>query len=168
LNANRSIVLDSSTSLSYQILRRNGNRREVIRAGTACAIKSMVNCYRCGTSVREEKAFCHNCGAPMNAAKAERELPLPDFGATVIVPPRVTSSPPPPQQPLAPPAVTEVQPAGRANAPVSPSPAAVPIPTPPGALPVAKRKSPWKIGFRFLLFLLFLMFLVFVLAILID
>jgi hypothetical protein len=129
----------------------------------------MVNCSRCGTSVREEKAFCHNCGAPMNTAKAERELPLPDFGATVIVPPRVTPPPsPPPQQPLAPPAVTEVQPAGRATAPVSPSHAAVALPTPPGALPTAKRKPSWKIGFRFLLLLLFLMFLAFALAILID
>ncbi|HZH90066.1 MAG TPA: hypothetical protein VEX70_05515 [Pyrinomonadaceae bacterium] len=104
----------------------------------------------------------------MNAAKAERDLPLPDFGATVIVPPRVTSPSSPQQQPLAPPVITEVQPPGRATAPVSPAHAAVAIPTPPGAPPAAKRKPSWKIGFRFLLLLLFLMFLVFALAILID
>jgi hypothetical protein len=124
----------------------------------------MVNCSKCGTAVREEKAFCHNCGAPMDAAKAERETPLPDFGATILVPPRVSA----PQPPSAPPAVTEVQPAGRATAPVPAPPARVAIPTPPSAPPAARRKSPWKLGIGFLLLLLFLMFLAFVLAIVID
>jgi hypothetical protein len=124
----------------------------------------MVNCPRCGTAVREEKAFCHNCGAPMDAAKAERETPLPDFGATVLVPPRVTA----PQPPAAPPVAAEVQPTGRATAPVSSPPAGVVRPMPPSASPPARRKSPWKFGIGFFLLLLFLMFLAFALAIVLD
>ena len=124
----------------------------------------MVNCPRCGTAVREEKAFCHNCGAPMDAAKAERETPLPDFGATVIVPPRVTA----PQPPSAPPVAAEVQPAVRATAPVSSPPVGAVRPMPPSAPPAARRKSPWKLGIGFFLLLLFLMFLAFALAIVLD
>jgi hypothetical protein len=132
----------------------------------------MVNCPKCGTAVREEKAFCHNCGAPMDAAKAERETPLPDFGATIIEPPprRVTPPPPPPPQPqpFAPPAVNEFQPASRPPAPVSSPPASVALPTPLSAPPPARRTSARKIGIGFILILLFLMFLAFVLAIMVD
>lgn len=137
----------------------------------------MVNCPKCGAAVREEKAFCHNCGAPMDSAMRQREeTPMPDFGATIIEPPRGTS---PQQQPYAPtPAVTEVQPASRPTAPVYPHvqpgvrpaaggdggllPSSMPVPT------FGKRKSSRKIGFFFVIFLLFLMFAVFVLALLID
>ena len=134
----------------------------------------MINCPKCGTAVREEKAFCYNCGAPMDAAKAERETPLPDFGATVLVPPqRPATSPqsaqpaqPATPQPLAPPAVAEAHPAGRATDLVSSQPARVAFPPPQGAMPAARKKSSWKLGF--ILLVLFLMFLVFVIAILTD
>ena len=140
----------------------------------------MVNCPKCGTAVREEKAFCHKCGSPMDAAKAERETPLPDFGATIVVPPpRPAASPPPqaappqptpppPPQPFVPPVVTEVQPASRPSAPVSYPPPGVALPTPPSAPPAGRRKSSRKIGFGFVLLLLFLTFLAFVLAIVLD
>ena len=124
----------------------------------------MVNCPKCGTAVREEKAFCHHCGAPMDAAKAEREIPLPDFGATILAPPQGIA----PQQPLAPPPLTEAQPAGRPTIPVSSPHAGTGLPTPHGASPPARRKSARKIGIGFILLLLFLMFLAFALAILVD
>jgi hypothetical protein len=124
----------------------------------------MINCPKCGTAVREGKAFCHNCGSPMDAAKAARETPLPDFGATVLEPPR-RPAPSPPSQPFVPPAVTEVQPAVRPTAPASYPHAGVAIPTPPSAPPAGRRKSR-KIGF--ILLVLFLMFLAFVLAIVIE
>ncbi|HEX8131575.1 MAG TPA: zinc-ribbon domain-containing protein [Pyrinomonadaceae bacterium] len=134
----------------------------------------MVNCPKCGTAVREEKAFCHNCGSPMDAAKAQRETPLPDFGATIIEPPR-SPAPSQPQQPFAPPAAPEVQPPGRPTAPVSyPTtpvsypPAGVALPTPSSAPPVGRRKSSRKIGVGFVLLLLFLTILAFVLAIVTD
>ena len=130
----------------------------------------MINCPKCGTAVREGKAFCHNCGSSMNAAKAEREMPLPDFGATVREPPRrpVEATTPPPQ-PFAPPAVADVRPTGGvAPMPVSHPPAGVAWPTPPGAPPAGRRTSSRKIGFGFVLLLLFLMFLAFVLAVVID
>jgi hypothetical protein len=60
--------------------------------------KLMVNCPKCGAGVREEKAFCHNCGAPMDAAMRQREEPQPDFGATMLEPPRVAL----PSSPVAP------------------------------------------------------------------
>jgi predicted nucleic acid-binding Zn ribbon protein len=122
----------------------------------------MINCPKCGTAVREGKAFCHNCGSPMDAAKAARETPLPDFGATVLEPPR---RPAPSSSTFVPPAVTEVQPPARPPAPVSYPPAGVALPTPPGAPPAGRRKSR-KIAF--VLLVLFLMFLAFVLAIVLD
>jgi hypothetical protein len=131
----------------------------------------MVNCPKCGTDVREQKAFCHNCGSPMNAAKAERETPLPDFGATVLEPPRRTAATPSPlpSQPFAPPAVADVQTAGRPPvAPVSHSSAGVAWPAPPDAPSAGRHTSSRKIGFGFVLLLLFLMFLAFMLAIVLD
>jgi len=129
----------------------------------------MINCPKCGTTVREEKAFCHNCGSPMNAAKAERETPLADFNATVREPPRrPAAATPPPQQPFAPPAITEVQTPGRPTAPVSHPHAGVAFPTPTSAPPAGRRTSSRKIGIGFVLLLLFLMFLAFVLAIVLD
>ncbi|HLL14653.1 MAG TPA: zinc ribbon domain-containing protein [Pyrinomonadaceae bacterium] len=128
----------------------------------------MVNCPKCGTAVREEKAFCHNCGAPMDAAKAERETPLPDFGATILEPPPRRAPPPPPPQSFVPPAPREVQPTARPPAPVSPPPAGVALHTLPGTPPAARRTSARKIGIGFVLLLLFLMFLAFVLAIMVD
>lgn len=127
----------------------------------------MVNCPTCGAAVREEKAFCHNCGSPMDAAMRQRETPMPDFSATVIEPPRRAA-----QQPFVPPVVTEVQTAGRETAPVQQQqqnpPAGVALPSPLPAPPFGKRKSSRKIGFAFVIFLLFLMFVVFVLALLLD
>lgn len=119
----------------------------------------MVNCSNCGAAVKEEKAFCYNCGAPMKAAKAARETPFADSGATVLEPPRPATP-----QPARPPAAA-VQPAGRAPDFVSSQPARVDFP-PQGAMPAARKRSPWKFGF--ILLVLFLMFLVFALAILID
>lgn len=100
----------------------------------------------------------------MRAAKAERESPLPDFGATVPAPPPHTT----PQQPFSPPPVNEVQPPGWATMPVSSQTAGVVLPAQQGAPPPARRKSARKIGVGFILLLLFLMFLAFVLAIIID
>lgn len=124
----------------------------------------MVNCPKCGAGVREEKAFCHNCGSPMNAAMRQREEPQPDFGATVIEPTRRDA------QAFVPPSVTEVQPTGRETAPVAARQPAAPValPLPSGAQPTGVRKSSRKIGFGFVIILLFLMFLVFVLALVID
>jgi hypothetical protein len=123
----------------------------------------MVNCPKCGAGVREEKAFCHNCGSPMDAAMRQREEPQPDFGATIIEPPRRAA------QPFVPPSITEVQPAGRETAPVArPTEARVALPLPPDAQPTGKRKSSRKIGFGFVIILLFLMFIVFVLALVVD
>jgi hypothetical protein len=133
----------------------------------------MVNCPKCGAGVREEKAFCHNCGSPMDAAMRQREEPQPDLGATIIEPPRPRTA-----QTFVPPAITEIQPTGRETAPVNaapvntahqPAPARVALSMPPDAPPVGKRKSSRKkIGFGFVLLLLFLMFAVFVLALVID
>lgn len=125
----------------------------------------MVTCPKCGAAVREEKAFCHNCGTPMDAAMRQRDEPQPDFGATVIEPPRRAA------QPFVPPAITEVQPTGRENAPVAarqPAQARAALPLPPDAQPIGRRKSSRRIGFGFVIFLLFLMFAVFVLALVID
>ena len=127
----------------------------------------MINCPKCGTAVRDEKAFCHNCGSPMDAAKAEREMPLPDFGATILEPPPPRPAPAP--QLRTPPPATEFQPASRATAPVSYPPAGVATPTPASAPPAPPRRtSSRKIGLGFVLLLLFLMFLAFVLAIVVD
>jgi len=137
----------------------------------------MVNCSKCGAAVKEEKAFCQNCGSPMDAAMRQREKPLPDFSATIIEPPRRHAS-----QPFVPPVVTEVQPAARETAPVQqpvqqhvqqqpqypPTGAALPSPTPALAPPPGKRKTSRKIGFAFVILLLFLMFAVFILALFID
>lgn len=121
----------------------------------------MVNCPNCGAAVKEEKAFCFNCGAPMKAAKPARETPFAGSGATVLEPPPRPATP----QPVAPPAIAEVQAAGRAPDFVSSQPAQVAFPS-QGAMPAARKRSPWKFGF--VLLVLFLMFLVFALAILID
>ena len=124
----------------------------------------MVNCPKCGAAVREEKAFCHNCGAPMDAVMREHETPMPDFSATVLEPPRRVAP-----QPYAPPAaVTEFQTAGRETTHIQPPPASVALPSPMPAPPFGKRKSSRKIGFAFVILLLFLMFVVFVLALLLD
>ncbi|HYP01176.1 MAG TPA: zinc-ribbon domain-containing protein [Pyrinomonadaceae bacterium] len=132
----------------------------------------MVNCPKCGAAVREEKAFCHNCGTAMDAVMRQREeTPMPDFGATIIEPPRPNA---PVQPPYAPPtAVTGVQPASRPTSPVQqpPQPQVHAAGGDGGALSpltLGKRKSSRKIGFIFVIFLLFLMFVVFVLALLID
>jgi G:T/U-mismatch repair DNA glycosylase len=126
----------------------------------------MVNCPKCGAAVREEKAFCHNCGAPMDAVMRERETPMPDFSKTVIEPPRRVA----PQQPYVPPAaVTEVQTAGRETTHIQPPGAqSVALPSPMPAPLSGKRKSSRKIGFAFVILLLFLMFVVFVLALMLD
>jgi hypothetical protein len=131
----------------------------------------MVNCPKCGAGVREEKAFCHNCGSAMDDAMRQREEPLPDFGATVIEPPRRAAQPY-----YAPPASTEVQPAGRETAPVAhqpdiaqPAAARAAFPLPSSAQPFdGQKKSSRKIGFGFIILLLFLMFIVFVLAVVLD
>lgn len=130
----------------------------------------MVNCAKCGAAVREEKAFCHNCGAPMDAAMRQRDEPQPDYGATVIEPTRRATPPP---QVFVPPSITEVQTAGRETAPVAhqqqhqqPATARVALPLPHDAPPTGKRSR--KIGCGFVIFLLFLMFAVFVLAIMLD
>jgi hypothetical protein len=125
----------------------------------------MVNCPKCGAEVREEKAFCHNCGTPMDAAMRQREEPQPDLGATVLEPPRRAA-----QQPFVPPAITEVQQAGSQNPPVAaPQPAArVVLPLPSDAQPGGRRRPSRKIGFGFVLLLLFLMFIVFVIALWLD
>jgi hypothetical protein len=124
----------------------------------------MVNCPKCGAGVREEKAFCHNCGAPMDAAMRQREEPQPDLNATILEPPRRNA------QPFVPPAITEVQTAGRETAPApAHQPAArAALPLPPEAQPHGRRRSSRKIGFGFVLLLLFLMFLVFVFALVSD
>jgi hypothetical protein len=125
----------------------------------------MVTCPKCGAAVREEKAFCHNCGTPMDAAMRHHDAPQPDFGATVIEPPRRAA------QPFVPPVITEVQPTGRETAPVTayqPATARAALPLPPDAQPTGRRKSSRRIGFGFVIFLLFLMFVVFVLALIID
>jgi hypothetical protein len=99
----------------------------------------------------------------MNAAMRERDEPQPDFGATVIEPPRRAP------QPFVPPAITEVQPTGRETAPVAvrqPATTRAVLPLPPDAQPTGKRKR--KIGFGFVILLLFLMFIVFVLALILD
>lgn len=131
----------------------------------------MVNCPKCGAAVKEEKAFCQNCGSPMDAAMRQHETPMPDFGATIIEPPRRSVAP----QPFVPPAVTQVQPAARETAPVQqhqqqqyPPQAGVALSSQMPAPPSGKRKSSRKIGFAFVILLLFLMFAVFVLALLID
>jgi hypothetical protein len=126
----------------------------------------MVTCPKCGAGVREEKAFCHNCGSPMNAAMRQREEPQPDFGATVLEPPRRVT-----QQPFVTPAITEIQPTGRETAPVAarqPAQARAALPLPPDAQPVGRRKSSRRIGFGFVILLLFLMFAAFVLALVLD
>jgi hypothetical protein len=123
----------------------------------------MVTCPKCGAAVREEKAFCHNCGSPMDADMRQRDEPQPDYGATVIEPPRRAA------QPFVPPAITEVQPTGRETAPVNAQQYAATraaLPLPPGALPGSKRKQ--KIGFGFVILLLFLMCAVFLLALVLD
>jgi hypothetical protein len=123
----------------------------------------MVNCPKCGAGVREEKAFCHNCGAPMNAEMRQREEPQPDFGATILEPPRRNAPA------FVPPAITEIQPTGGETAPVGRQPEArAALPSPPVAQPDGKRKSSRKIGFGFVILLLFLMFIVFVLALMLD
>ncbi len=139
----------------------------------------MINCPKCGTAVREEKAFCHNCGSPMDAAKAQRETPLPDFGRTIIEPPPRRAAPstppqqpyaPPPQQPFVPQAATEIQTGGRPTAPVSypPTKGVVPQTAPTPAPLAGGRKSARRIGVGFVILLLFLMFLAFALALVID
>jgi hypothetical protein len=124
----------------------------------------MVYCPKCGAAVREEKAFCQNCGSPMDAAMRQREEPQPDFGATVIEPPHRAA------QPFVPPAITEIQPTGRETASVGSQPATAraALPLPPDAQPTGRRKSSRRIGFGFIILLLFLMFAAFVLALVLD
>lgn len=126
----------------------------------------MVNCPKCGAAVREGKAFCHNCGSPMNAAMRRREEPQPDFGATIPEPPPRRAPTPSASAPI-----TEIQPAGTETAPANfaPQPAAqVAFPTPSAAPPDGKRRTSRKIGCGFVLLLLFLTFVVFVIAISLD
>lgn len=122
----------------------------------------MVNCPKCGAAVREEKAFCHTCGSPMDAAMANRATPMPDFGATMLEPPKRTA------QPFVPPANTAIQPTGTETAPVSHSFAGIASSAQSDATPVRRRKTSTKIGFGFVLLLLFLMFVAFVLALWLD
>jgi hypothetical protein len=122
----------------------------------------MVNCPNCGASVKEEKAFCHNCGLPMNPSAVTPKTGIQDFGATIIEPTK------PDARPFVTPAVAEVQPLNREPAPASPSPYGVALPSQPGAQPVARRKSRLKRGILFVLLLLFLMFVVFIIALLVD
>ena len=55
-------------------------------------------CPNCGAAVREGKAFCFNCGAPMDAARTELKETAPEFRETVAAPPQAraarTSAPP--------------------------------------------------------------------------
>jgi hypothetical protein len=162
LNDQYSIVPDSKTPRSHKIF-----RRIVVDARSAYAlhgdeIKLMINCPKCGAAVRAEKAFCHNCGSPMDAAMANRATPMPDFGATMLEPPKRAA------QPFVPPANTAIQPTGRETGHVSHSFADVASSAQPGAPPVGRRKSFMKLGFGFVLLLLFLMFAVFVLALWLD
>lgn len=124
----------------------------------------MVNCPKCGAAVREEKAFCHNCGSPMDAAMRRREEPQPDFGATAREPPTRRDAPP-----AASPPITEIQPTGRATTTIAHQPEAhAASHLPSAAQPTGKRQTSRKIGFGFVLLLLFLMFVVFVLALWLD
>jgi hypothetical protein len=103
----------------------------------------------------------------MDAAMRKREEPQPDFGATIIEPPRRVQPP----QPFVPPAINEIQPTGRetAHQPAHQSaPARAPLPLPPEAQPFERRKPSRRIGFGFVILLLFLMFVVFVLALWLD
>ena len=67
----------------------------------------MSFCPSCGVEVREGKAFCYNCGAPMSQpAAGQGDRPSPDlFEATVAVPPPQDARPSPwqPPQSAAPP-----------------------------------------------------------------
>lgn len=60
----------------------------------------MSFCPSCGVEVREGKAFCYNCGAPMKPSAPRRDDKLsPDlFKATVVVP-LPKARPPQPQPP---------------------------------------------------------------------
>jgi len=145
----------------------------------------MINCPKCGEAVKEEKAFCPKCGSPMDAAKANRK-PMPDFGATIIQPPKRTASPPditPSAPPIASPALPVATPAAPPP-PVIATPASMPMAQFTGgnsasvshssthvSLPAQspeRRNSARKIGFGFILLLLFLMFIAFVVALWLD
>jgi hypothetical protein len=176
--------VQTSPILKHRAIEKFSRRSAVVGA---CALelhdvenKLMVNCPRCDAAVREEKAFCQNCGSPMNAEMAKRDAsPMPDFGATVIEPPRKIASPPPLPPPLAAlPATREVQPISRETAPVSypsvatggvsvlPSPPIAPSPSMP---PIGRvEPSRKKIGIGFVLLVLFLMFAAFVIALWLD
>lgn len=53
----------------------------------------MATCLKCGANVREGKAFCSECGEPVNAPRAQASEPTPpEFGETILVPP--TNAPP--------------------------------------------------------------------------
>jgi len=130
-------------------------------------INLMINCPKCGEAVKEEKAFCQNCGSPMDAEKANRG-PMPDFGATIIEPPRRTAAPPPIAPPIAPTMMPVAQPTGRTPATVSQPSTRVALPSQPDAPPLERRKSARKIGVGFILLLLFLMFTAFVVALWLD
>jgi hypothetical protein len=44
----------------------------------------MATCRHCGAQVRQDKAFCFNCGAPMNATTvATNDEPPPQFAETI-------------------------------------------------------------------------------------
>jgi uncharacterized Zn finger protein (UPF0148 family) len=62
----------------------------------------MVICPKCGAAVREGKAFCFNCGAPMDVARAETKEPAPEFRETVTAPPQARAARTPATQTRAP------------------------------------------------------------------
>jgi len=140
----------------------------------------MANCLKCNASVSEEKAFCPNCGSPMNPSMAQHEQELPDFSATMIeIPkksarpssppmqpspsPAVQPSPPPPQTPAPAaqstpaPVVTSPPPVKEVAAPVS-RPASTALPTQAEAQTSGGKSNVAKFGLGFVVLLLLLIF----------
>lgn len=131
-------------------------------------IELMNTCSKCGAAVKEEKAFCQNCGNPMDAAMAQRDAPMPDFSATILVPPKrpTQGAPPPPPAEVKPAQTTPVAPQ-QPTAPVAQPTTPVVAATAPSP-PVAARRTARKIGVGFILLLLFLTFAAFVIALWLD
>lgn len=153
-------------------------------------IKSMANCLKCNASVSEEKAFCPNCGSPMNPSMAQHEQELPDFSATMIELPKKSarpSSPPmqpplssavqpslsptqmpaPPAQSTPPPVMTSPSPIKEVAAPVS-RPASTALPTQADAQTSGGKSNVAKFGLGFVVLLLILIFAAFVLSYLLS